>query len=269
MTLTALLAEAAAAETGLAAMMAVAWGVHRLTGASGWIDAIWTFGVGAVGVGLALGFFGLSGGEAWRAVMVAALAAFWSLRLAAHIVARTLKVGDDPRYAKLVKDWGDAAPLRLFAFLQVQAVAGAILSFSIGLAASAAGATARVQDMLGVVLFAAALFGEAAADAQIARFKADRANRDRICDVGLWRLSRHPNYFFEWLTWVAFAILALGANWTGWLALFAPALMYWTLRFASGVPLLEEHMLASRGDLYRAYQATTPVFFPKLWPPLR
>jgi len=198
--------------------------------------------------------------------MVAALAACWSLRLAAHIVARTLKVGNDPRYGKLIEDWGDAAPFRLFAFLQVQAAAGTVLSLSIGLAASAAGATARVQDALGVLLFAAALFGEAAADAQIARFKADRANRGRICDVGLWRLSRHPNYFFEWLSWVAFAILAFGANWTGWLALFAPALMYWTLRYASGVPLLEEHMLASRGDRYRAYQATTPVFFPKVWP---
>ena len=100
------------------------------------------------------------------------------------------------------------------------------------------------------------------ADAQIARFKADPANRARICDVGLWRLTRHPNYFFEWLTWVAFAVLALDENWVGWFAVLAPTLMYWTLRYASGVPLLEEHMLRSRGEAFRAYQARTPAFFP-------
>ncbi len=266
MTLAALVGWAAAAEIGLAAIMAGAWGVQRLTGVSGWIDAIWTFGVGAVGVVLALGMAASREAPSWRAVMVAAFAAAWSLRLGLHIIARTVKSGDDPRYQKLAEDWGAAAPLRLFAFLQIQAVAGAVLALAVGLAASAAGPTARVQDAFGVALFAAAFLGEAAADAQIARFKADSANRGKICDVGLWRISRHPNYFFEWLIWVAFAILALGANWTGWLALPAPALMYWTLRHASGVPPLEAHMLATRGEAFRAYQARTPGFFPRLWP---
>jgi steroid 5-alpha reductase family enzyme len=268
-TLATLLLGAAAAEIGLAAIMAGAWGVQRLTGVSGWIDAIWTFGVGALGVALALGLGALGDGASWRAGMVAIFAAAWSLRLGLHIVARTIKAGDDPRYRKLMQDWGTAGPRRLLAFLQVQALVGAILALAIGLAAAAPGALLRGRDAIGALLFVAALVGEAAADAQIARFKADPANRGKICDVGLWRLSRHPNYVFEWLTWVAFAILALGAHWTGWLALFAPALMYWTLRYASGVPLLEEHMLASRGGAFRSYQARTPIFFPKLWPTRR
>ena len=187
--------------------------------------------------------------------MVAIFATAWSLRLGLHIVARTIKAGDDPRYRKLMQDWGKAGPRRLLAFLQVQALVGAILALAIGLAAAAPGAGLRGRDAVGGLLFVAALVGEAAADAQIARFKADPANRGKICDVGLWRLSRHPNYFFEWLTWVAFAILALGAHWTGWLALPAPALMYWTLRYASGVPLLEEHMQRTRPERFAAYAA--------------
>jgi steroid 5-alpha reductase family enzyme len=266
MTIGALLVAAVTAEIGLAVVMAGAWLIQRLTGASGWIDAIWTFGVGLAGVALAVGLGAASGGAAWRVVLVASLAAAWSLRLGAHIVARTSKAGDDPRYRRLVEDWGDAAPRRLFAFLQAQAVAGAVLALAVGLAASSAAPTPRVQDALSALLFAAAFVGEAVADAQIARFKADPANRARVCDVGLWRLTRHPNYFFEWLTWVAVAVLALDENWVGWFAVLAPTLMYWTLRYASGIPLLEEHMLRSRGEPFRAYQARTPAFFPRLLP---
>ena len=266
MTLGALLAAAAAAEIGLAVVMAGAWMVQRLTGASGWIDAIWTFGVGLAGVALALGLGLASGGALWRVILVASLTAAWSLRLGAHIVARTLKAGDDPRYRKLVEDWGDRAQWRLFGFLQVQAAAGAVLALAVGLAASSAAPTPRIQDALGALLFAAAFVGEAAADAQIARFKADPANRAKVCDVGLWRLTRHPNYFFEWLTWVAVAVLGVDENWLGWFAVLAPTLMYWTLRYASGIPLLEEHMLRSRGEPFRAYQARTPAFFPRLLP---
>jgi steroid 5-alpha reductase family enzyme len=266
MTVGATLAAAAAGEIGLAVVMAGAWKVQRLTGASGWIDAIWTFGVGLAGVALAFGFGAASGGASWRVVLVASLAAAWSLRLGAHIVARTLKAGDDPRYRGLVEDWGDAAQWRLFAFLQTQAVAGAVLALAIGLAASSSITTPRIQDALGVPLFVAAFVGEAVADAQIARFKANPANRAGICEVGLWRFTRHPNYFFEWLIWVAFAVLALDAHWLGCLAVLAPTLMYWTLRYASGVPLLEEHMLRSRGEPFRAYQARTPAFFPRLLP---
>ena len=104
------------------------------------------------------------------------------------------------------------------------------------------------------------------ADRELARFKADPANRGAICDVGLWRLSRHPNYVCEFMVWAAVAIIAFepGAPST-WLALLAPAIMYWTLRYASGVPPLEEHMQRTRPHAFAAYAARTPVFFPKLW----
>jgi steroid 5-alpha reductase family enzyme len=123
----------------------------------------------------------------------------------------------------------------------------------------------RIQDLLGLALLVAAVVGEAIADYQLRRFKADQANRNSVCDTGLWRWSRHPNYFFEWLCWLAYPLIAIdlsGYNSYGWLALLAPACMYWVLVYVSGIPPLEEHMLRSRGEAFRAYQARSRAFFP-------
>jgi steroid 5-alpha reductase family enzyme len=266
LTFAGLVTGAVTAEILLAIVMTGAWAVQRATGVSGWIDAIWTLGAGAAGAVLSLSLGAASGAPSWRFGLAAALAVAWSLRLGLHIVYRTMGSGDDPRYRKLMQDWGEAAPRKLFAFLQTQAVAGAVLALAVGLAGSAVEAAPRLQDWLGAGLVIVAILGEAAADAEIARFKANAANRGKICDVGLWSLSRHPNYVCETLVWAGFAIMALGAHATGWVALAAPALMYWTLRYVSGVPPLEEHMLASRPEAFRAYQARTPIFFPRLWP---
>jgi steroid 5-alpha reductase family enzyme len=85
------------------------------------------------------------------------------------------------------------------------------------------------------------------------------------CDVGLWGWSRHPNYFFEWLGWLAYPLLAIdlsGAYLWGWAALLGPACMYWLLVHVSGIPPLEAHMLERRRDEFRAHQARTNAFFP-------
>jgi len=114
-------------------------------------------------------------------------------------------------------------------------------------------------------LFGGALLGETVADRQMAAFRADPANRGKIADTGLWGLSRHPNYFFEWLGWWSYPLIAIGtsADWAwGWAALAAPAMMYWLLVHASGIPPLEKAMLESRGEAFRAYQKRVRAFFP-------
>ena len=252
------------AEIALAASMGLAWSVERATGQTGWIDAVWTFGVGVTGAVLAVLPLGDGDGAGWRRAAVAVAVALWALRLGGHVVARTLKTPDDPRYRKMIQAWGDAASLQLFTFLQIQALAGAALAVSVALAAHAGSPTFGIRDGMGLILFVIALGGEAAADAQLARFKADPARRGEICDVGLWAWSRHPNYVCEWLVWVGFAITA-SVDAIGVLAWLAPALMYWTLRYASGVPPLEEHMLRTRPEAFRAYQQRTPLFFPRLF----
>jgi steroid 5-alpha reductase family enzyme len=119
--------------------------------------------------------------------------------------------------------------------------------------------------LIGLLILFAAIVGEAIADRQLRAFKSDPANRDAICDVGLWRWSRHPNYFFEWLLWLAYPIIAIdfaGHNPYGWLSLAAPICMYWILVHVSGIPPLEDHMLRSRGEAFRAYQKRTRPFLP-------
>jgi steroid 5-alpha reductase family enzyme len=116
-------------------------------------------------------------------------------------------------------------------------------------------------DSLGVLCWLVALAGESAADRQLARFKADPANRGRVCREGLWRYSRHPNYFFEWIHWWAYVFLAVGSpHW--WLAPFGVVAMLVFLTLVSGIPRSEAQALKSRGAGYREYQRTTSAFLP-------
>ena len=102
---------------------------------------------------------------------------------------------------------------------------------------------------------------EALADLQLKRFRADPANRGKVCDVGLWRWSRHPNYFFEWLHWFAYVLLAVGSP-VWYLTLIGPVLMLVSLLWVTGIPFVEAQSLRSRGDAYRDYQRRTSPFVP-------
>jgi steroid 5-alpha reductase family enzyme len=259
-----LVTAAALVAAALSAIMALAWRIQQISGNSGWVDVTWSLGVGGIAAIAAM----WSMGPDWphtRQVAVAILAASWCLRLGLHIAERTRAVSDDPRYRNLIAQWGSEAPRRMFWFLQSQAAIGAVLALSVALAAHNPDPDLRSQDLVGLAMLVIAIVGEAAADHQLRRFKASDGNRYLVCDAGLWRWSRHPNYFFEWLSWVAYPILAIdfsGCNPYGWLALAAPAIMYWVLVHASGIPPLEQHMLRSRGDAFRAYQKRTRAFFP-------
>jgi steroid 5-alpha reductase family enzyme len=153
----------------------------------------------------------------------------------------------------------------MFWLLQKQALVSVPLALGAFIAAHNPDPQLRLGDAIAIVLMLVAVMGEAVSDGQLRRFRAVPANAGRVCDVGLWRYSRHPNYFFEWLEWVAFPLLAInlsGIYPCGWLALTAPVCMYWLLVYVSGIPPLEEHMLRSRGAAYKAYQRRTSAFFP-------
>ena len=248
----------------LSAVMAVAWRVQQRTGNSGWVDMIWTFGLGAIGIAAALAPL-TQASPAGRQLLVAVFLLAWALRLGAHIATRTMGISDDPRYAELIRGWGADARLQMFWLLQKQALVSIPLALSVFLAAHSPSPDLRPQDLAAIAIMLVALVGEAAADGQLRRFRGDPRNRGRVCDAGLWRWSRHPNYFFEWLGWVAYPLLAIdlsGAYPWGWLALAGPACMYWLLAHVSGIPSLERHMLRSRGAAYRDYQDRTSAFFP-------
>jgi steroid 5-alpha reductase family enzyme len=262
-----LIALGLAAAVAVSAVMLVAWVVQQQSGNSGWVDTIWTFGTGAVAVAASLSPLPAAVASAatvpWRQWLVAALAAAWSARLGWHIARRSHSAGDDPRYRDMARQWGAAAPRRMFFFLQAQAAVSVVLVLSVALAARNPAPNWRAQDLIGALLLAIAIGGEALADGQLRRFKSDPAHRGKICDAGLWAWSRHPNYFFEWMGWLAYPVIAIdGLNPWGWLSITAPALMYWILVHVSGIPPLEQHMSRTRGADFEAYKAKTRAFLP-------
>lgn len=239
-------------------LMAGAWALQRATGSSCWIDTVWSASVGLGGVLAVL----CAEGDGLRRAVLFFLVVVWSLRLAGHIGQRTRGGGEDPRYAKLIEQWGSAASLRLFIFLQIQAIAAFVLVLAVYLAASNGQGFPRVIDVFATMVALTALAGEALSDAQLSKFRKTPEAKTGVCETGLWRYSRHPNYFFEWLFWCSFPFLAVQAQALTWVSLLAPMMMYWLLVHVSGIPPLEQHMLKSRGEKFRALQRRVNAFFP-------
>lgn len=243
-------------------VMAAGWAYQRARTNGGWTDVFWTFGTGFCLVLVAL--WPVAGGAITaRQWLVAALVAIWSLRLGIYIARRVSHGAEDPRYARFRRDWGADFQRRMFWFLESQAVATALLALAVLIAARNPAPGLQLTDALGALVMLAGIGGEAIADAQMHAFRADPANKGRVCDAGLWGWSRHPNYFFEWLVWLAYPVIAVGGlppYW--WLAFVGPLLMYWLLTRVSGVPPLEEAMMASRGEAYAKYRERVSAFFP-------
>jgi steroid 5-alpha reductase family enzyme len=252
---------------GLSALMALAWYVQYRVRNAGWSDVFWSYEMGLGGVFLALvPWSGDTHGPSARQWLVAILVAIWSVRLGTHILQRTLTAKtEDARYAQFRHDWKENFQSHLFWFLQIQALAAFILVLSVGIAAHNPAPGLKLSDLVGAFVLLGAIFGEGAADTQLKLFAADKANKGRICDAGLWGWSRHPNYFFEWLGWLAYPIIAVSLDGTyswGFVALSGPLFMFVLLRYVSGVPPLEEHMIRKHGGNFRAYQERVSAFFP-------
>ena len=248
---------------GISLVMMAATAVQLVTKKSGWIDTLWTFAVGAGGVAAAL--LPAEGANDTRCLVVGVLMSVWALRLSLHIASRTHSGDDDARYAAIQKEHPKDWPVYLFGMLQAQALAAFVLVLAVRYAAINPAPFPSVTDIAGVIILVIALIGEGVADAQVKAFgKAHKGPKnENVANTGLWKYSRHPNYFFEWLSWCGWALIALTQPW-GLLALLAPIQMYVLLVYVSGIPPLEKHMLATRGDKFRAYQARTNAFFPGL-----
>ncbi len=228
----------------------------------GIVDVAWSLGFAPLAA-----FYGHFGGGAFsRRLLITAMAVFWSLRLGGYLARRVLGhlQTEDGRYRQLRLDWAANLNAKMFQFFQFQALLLVALSVPFLLAARNPSPSLHPLEIAAAVLWLVALLGETLADAQLAAFKRNPANRGRVCASGLWGWSRHPNYFFEWLIWVAFALFALASPW-GWIALYCPALMLFFLLKVTGVKYTEDQLLRSKGEPYRRYQERTSAFVP--WPP--
>jgi steroid 5-alpha reductase family enzyme len=245
---------------GAALGMAALWLVQRKTGNAGIVDAGWAAGLGLS----ALGFYLFAPVHAGRGALVLVLAGVWSFRLAAYLVVdRVLTEEEDGRYQRLKRYWGSRAQPWLFVFFQAQALFVVIFAIPFLAAMVNRAPFPRIWDLLAVAVWLISIGGESLADRQLSRFRADPANRGKTCRAGLWRYSRHPNYFFEWIHWWGYVLLAVG-SWSFWVALAGPFVMLLFLFRLTGIPYTEDQALASRGEDYQRYQRETNAFFPWL-----
>jgi len=238
-----------------AAILHAGWDWQRRHGNAGIADVLWAACLSGAAVLLAA----LGHGALAPRALLALLAGTWGLRLARHLRQRLRREGEDGRYRELRSHWRDDQ-LRWLAFFQLQALSVAALA----LPYVAVAANSRVSVpwlAAGAAIWLLGVLGESVADTQLARFRSEPAHRGRTCRVGLWRYSRHPNYFCEWLHWFAYVALAVGSPLWG-LAWIGPLLMLVFLRYLSGIPWTEAQALRTRGEDYRAYQRATPMLFP-------
>lgn len=233
---------------------------YRLTDNAAVVDAVWASTLGGTGVLYAW----LAEGDPTRRAAVAVMAGAWGARLGGHLVRRLAAEPEDARYARLRESWhsrGWEVHRSMARFYANQALSVVLLAVPFALAAREPTPASRGWLLVAGGVFTAGWLMEAVADAQLRRFRR-RVPHGGVCADGLWGWSRHPNYFGEWLAWVAFALLALPTAW-GPLGVLAPAAMLYLLLRVTGVPLTEAHLLATRGDAYRAYQARVSRFVPR------
>jgi steroid 5-alpha reductase family enzyme len=225
------------------------------------VDVVWTAGLGFAAAAYMTTLQEIS----LRSYIVLAVLLIWSTRLSIYLLKHRVFAGtEDPRYAYLTAHWGQHAMRNYYPLFLAQVLLIALFMVPVSIAMQASYSSWSITDWIGLAVAVSALVGEFMADRQLATFRAAPENRGRVCQVGLWRYSRHPNYFFEWLHWWAYVAFSLNSNiWP--LALIGPLCMYIFLRYITGVPYAERSSLRSRGEAYQHYQLTTNTFFP--WKP--
>lgn len=241
-----------------AAVMAVAFGIALRAGRHAVVDVAWGVGFGVV----ALAGFGMSRGRGPDPVreLVTALTVVWGVRLGVHILRRNRGTGEDRRYAEILgRAPGNRAWYALRSIYLPQAAALWFVSLPVQVAQHARGSLPPIA-VAGAVVWAAGCACEAVADHQLSRFRADPATSGRVLDRGLWRYSRHPNYFGDTCVWWGLYLIAC-TTWQGALTVLSPLLMTWLLARGTGKPLLERD-IAARRPAYAAYVARTSGFVP-------
>lgn len=241
----------------------LAWLVFLRTDNGGWIDVAWAYSLG----GLAVLFAILGPGDPARRLLTALLGGLWGLRLGTHLAVRVARdPREDGRYRQLRADWGGNIRLKFLGFFLFQGLLNLVLCLPFVFAALDRGPGIPPIAWMGGGLALLGVAGEGLADAQLKAFKADPSTRGQVCRRGLWALSRHPNYFFEWLVWLGFATAGLGPP-QAFLGFLSPALLLHFLTRVTGIPATEEQSLRSKGEAYRVYQREVSAFIP--WFPRR
>ncbi len=241
-----------------AVLMALLWLWQWRSQNAGIVDVAWAYLVSACVV---FYFLYLPEQESSRNSLIMLLMTIWGVRLGTHLATRVIGQPEDGRYAYMRKSIGRYPNLVFFIFFQLQASWVVLFSLPAWAAMQTGRGACDLFDMLAIVFWLIAMLGEASADRQLKQFRNDPSNKGSVCNVGLWKYSRHPNYFFEWIHWFAYLLFGIGSPywWINWLAL--PLILFFLLKL-TGIPYTEQQALRTRGEAYARYQRSTSRFIP-------
>jgi steroid 5-alpha reductase family enzyme len=233
------------------------WAYHIKN--AGVVDIFWSFNFSIIAILLYL----LADGYQPRKIIICGMILIWSLRLGVYLLIR---IGshlneEEGRYKKMREEWRESTNSKLFFFFQAQALSNIYLAIPFFIIAFNKRPGLTLIEYVGIAVWVISICGEAAADAQLKRFKNNPSNKGKVCDVGLWYYSRHPNYFFESMIWMGYFFVALNAEY-GWIGILSPLTIILLLFRITGIPLTEQQSIRSKGDAYKEYQRTTSVFIP-------
>lgn len=240
-------------------MMTLTWFIANKIDNYSIVDITWSYNFPLLA---ALLFF-TGPGIMERKLLMLICVAVWGYRLGTHLLIRILGHlhQEDGRYLEMRKKWSKNIKANFFSFYQMQAASNVFLAIPFFVMAVNSSEGIALLEWIGLGIWIIALLGESVADKQLANFKKDSANKGKVCNVGLWAWSRHPNYFFEFTIWVGFATMASASPY-GWLAWLSPASILFLLLRVTGIPMTEEQAVRSKGEAYLAYQRTTSKFIP-------
>lgn len=232
-------------------LFTIGWFYSFKTKVFSWLDFLWSASF------LVSISFALYNDLSIPKILIALMYLVWSLRLSTHLFKRIKNHGEDKRYVGLIKKWKVWYGIYFFGLFQIEALLTAILSIPLFLNY---GQALGLLHLIALVLFVIAILGETISDKQLKKF-IEKNSRNEVCNIGFWNYSRHPNYFFEWMIWVSFAIFSLSSL-EKWPGLIPAMVMYLFLTKVTGIPPAEESSLKSKGEKYIMYQKTTNAFFP-------
>lgn len=229
----------------------------------------WKRNAGIVDIGWAFGFvfcawvyFFLGDGAEFKKLVIFLMVNIWGLRLALHLTFRYLTAPEDPRYQEIRKEWGNGnSDFKFFIMFIFQGVLVVLLTLPFLIISNRGLSHWQAIEVFAILLWTVGFVGETIADRQLSKFKNNPENNGKIFQGGLWRYSRHPNYFFEFLIWLAYFFFALGTP-GGWISFIAPAIMLCLLLKVSGIPLTEAELQRSKGAEFDNYCRTTSPFIP-------
>ncbi|KTD46562.1 hypothetical protein Lqui_2487 [Legionella quinlivanii] len=234
--------------------MSFMWGLYRILKNPSVVDVSWSLGLMISGL-IYLSFSPFS----FRILIISSCLIVWALRLALYLWHTRIRIGHvDKRYIELSSTWKISPSFGFFINFQLQGLLIFIIS-SVFLLISKSELTRFTWiDSIAVCLISSGIIGETLADLQLQRFK--NQYKREVCNLGLWRYSRHPNYFFDWLVWVGFALFAIQSDF-GYLGLLSPLMLYIIFTRITGL-MTERGSVQSRGEKYIDYQKQTSMFFP-------